>query len=71
MNELDQALEHLGHVLYYFADIHPDDRCDALDNALTFYNARRPDKRVEPSGFGYQRIVNPPLQKPVADYRPQ
>ncbi len=61
VSELDQALEHLGNVLYYFADIHPDDRCYAVESALAFYNEKRPEKMVEPSGLGYQRIVNPPL----------
>jgi len=59
MSELDQALEHLGNVLYFVADIHPDDRNDAIDAALAFYNAKRPDQKVQPSNFGYQRIQHP------------
>jgi hypothetical protein len=52
-----EAIYHLGSVLAYFSDIHPDDRCLALDEALAFYNAARPDARVEPSGMPYQRLV--------------
>lgn len=56
---LERALDHLGSVLYYCADIHPDDRCDALDNALAFYKEKRPTKRVVPSGQGYFRMLHP------------
>ena len=63
-SELEQALEHLGNVLYYCADIHPDDRCDALDNALKFYNEARPNQRVEPSGTGHFRMLHPLASEP-------
>lgn len=59
-SDLD-AMTHLGNILYMLADLHPDDRCDALDNALLFYNEAMPDQKVMPSGIGYQRLVDPPL----------
>lgn len=55
MTEIEQALEHLGNVLYFVADIHPDDRNEAIDMALAFYNEKRPEQQVHPSDFGYQR----------------
>ena len=59
MSDLDQILEHLGKVLYFIADIHPDDRNDAVDTALAFYNERCPNKKIVPSPFGFQRILEP------------
>jgi len=58
MTELDKALEHLGNVLYTLADLDPGDRCDALDAALEFYNAMRPNCKVAPSGLPFQRLVH-------------
>lgn len=52
-----KALDHLGQVLYFFSDIHPDDRCQAVENALKFYNENRPNAIVEPSGLCHQRII--------------
>lgn len=52
------ALEHLGNVLMILADLEPDDRCDALDKALAFYNAARPDRQVVPSGVGTTRLIH-------------
>ena len=57
----NDAMWHLGNVLHYCADIHPDDRCDALDSALEFYNAASPNWHVAPSDYRYQRLVDPPL----------
>ncbi len=55
---MNAALEHLGNVLHLLSDLHPDDRTRALDNALEFYNKKRPNRRIEPSGFPMQRLVN-------------
>lgn len=52
-----EALEHLGNLLYILSDLHPDDQSKAYCDALEFYNKARPDNRVEPSGFRYQRLV--------------
>lgn len=54
----DATLDHLGAVLYFLADLHPDDRCAALDNALAAYNAARPNAKVGPSGMDLQRLVS-------------
>jgi hypothetical protein len=54
----DAAIEHLGNVLYMLADLHPDDRCVALDNALKYYNESAPTKTVAPTGFVYERLVS-------------
>jgi hypothetical protein len=64
VSDLEQALEHLGNALSFIADIHPDDRNDAVDQALEFYNAVCPDRQVHPSPFGYQRILDPELTPP-------
>lgn len=47
MSNLDQALDHLGDVLYSISDMPREDRCRAIDDALAFYNAQRPEKQVE------------------------
>lgn len=52
------ALDHLGAVLTLLADLDPGDRCDALDEAIAFYNAARPDRQVVPSGVGATRLVH-------------
>jgi hypothetical protein len=59
----DDALRHLGKVLMILSDLHPDDRCEALDSALAFYNEHCPDWRVTPSGFGFQRLTPNPIDK--------
>lgn len=53
------AYDHLRNILYILADLHPDDRCQALDDALAFYNAARPREKVAPSGGGYLRLTGP------------
>lgn len=53
----EDVYEHLGDVLYFLCDLHPDDRCEALDKALAFYNAARPDKKIEPSGFPFRHLT--------------
>lgn len=55
---LEEALNHLGDVLNQLADLHPDYRCRALDEALAFYNDKCPDQRVLPSGLSLQRLIN-------------
>lgn len=68
------ALHHLGNVLAILAELHPDDRSNALDDALAFYNARCPNAQVEPVA-GVSRLVHQwpgpsdPLTKtPSADH---
>lgn len=51
------AFEHLRNVLYMLADLHPDDNCVALNRARKFYNAAKPEDKIEPSGLGFQRLV--------------
>lgn len=55
---LCQALDALGNALYFVADIHPDDRNEAIDEALRFYNSARPECQVAPSGTGFLRVVD-------------
>lgn len=51
------ALDSLGDTLYFLADLHPGDRCLAIDEALNFYNQERPDKKVAPTGAADCRFV--------------
>lgn len=61
---IDQALNHLGEVLQLLADLHPDDRCQVLDDALAFYNERHPDARVEPvPGFISRLVIEGPVDR--------
>lgn len=53
-----EAIDHLRNVLYFVADLHPDYRCHALDEALAFYNATRPLEQVGPSDHGWQKLVS-------------
>lgn len=47
-----EAVDHLGAVLHLLANLEPDSRCRALENAQTFYNAVRPDAIIAPEpGF--------------------
>lgn len=50
------ALDHLCNVLVMLSDLTPGDRCRALDDALEFYNAQRPDWRVQPIGGVYSEL---------------
>jgi hypothetical protein len=52
------AMDHLGNVLSMLADLHPDYQCRAFTEALSFYNAARPDARVEPHEGWETRLVN-------------
>lgn len=54
----DEAMSHLGNVLMILAELHPDDRCRALDEALAFYNERRPNAQVAPVDGYVSRLVN-------------
>jgi len=60
----DIAMAHLGEVLYLLADLVPEERCRALDNALKFYNDNRPDAAIEPTGIWKTYLIN---RHPVLD----
>jgi hypothetical protein len=53
----ETALDHLGAVLFMLADLHRDDRCQALEDALNFYNAVRPMAKVRGTGVAEARLV--------------
>jgi hypothetical protein len=57
----DAALSALGDCLYFLADLDPDDRCMAIDEALCFYNNHRPEATVAPTDGPKFKIVHPPL----------
>lgn len=60
--ETDEALKHLGNVLYILSDLHPDDQSRAYVEALEFYNAAFPDCRIEPTpGFSTRLLNTSPL----------
>ena len=42
----DEALRHLGNVLYAIAEMKTEDRCRALDEAVAFHNAAQPDSQI-------------------------
>lgn len=64
------AMTHLGRVLTILADLHRDDRCRALDEAMAFYNRNNPHARVEPADGYETRLVNiGPLHYAVAAHR--
>ena len=44
----DRAIEHLGNVLVMLANLAPGQRCQAFDDALSYYNDQRPAARVLP-----------------------
>jgi hypothetical protein len=44
------ALDHLANVLTHLSDLRKCNRWPALDDALAFYNAARPEARIEPIG---------------------
>lgn len=52
------AMAHLGNVLVMLAELHPDDRCKALENAMAFYNEHNPEARVEPIHGCETRLVH-------------
>ncbi|QIG72578.1 hypothetical protein EVB97_020 [Rhizobium phage RHph_Y65] len=57
----NKAMEYLGQLLLYLQDLHPDDHCRAYEDALSFYNHHNPYQRVEPTGLGFTRLVQPSL----------
>jgi hypothetical protein len=60
-------MEHLGNVLMILAELHPDDRCRALDEAMAFYNGSNPNCQVEPAQGYVSRLVHEgPLQRALA-----
>jgi hypothetical protein len=46
--EAQQTMHHLRDVLYFLADLHPDDSCEAVEKALEFYNRKHPNQHIEP-----------------------
>lgn len=53
----DEAMVHLRNVLMLLAELHPDDRCKALDKAMAFYNDAHQDGRIEPVEGYETRLV--------------
>ena len=51
------ALDHLGNVLTLLAELRPEDRCRALDEAVMFYNERRPEAKVTAEPGYVSRLV--------------
>jgi hypothetical protein len=66
------AMDHLGDVLMMLADLSPDDRCRALDEALAFYNAAaRPDAQIAHTPGYVTRLVQiTPLDHRSTDTEP-
>ncbi len=54
----DAALDHLGIVLRLLAELSPEDRCQALDEALAFYNAARPDAQIQPNDGWITKLIH-------------
>jgi len=53
-----EAMRHLGQVLYMFSDLHADDRCEAFEDAMNYYNAQNPDAMVQPVPDYETRLVH-------------
>lgn len=54
---------HLGSVLRFFADLHPDYRCRAFEEALEFYNQSN-DAHIKPvEGYELHLIQYGPLDR--------
>ena len=61
---MTNAMHHLGNVLYMLAELHEDDRCDAFEAALAFYNRENPDMQVVPQeGFSTRLEQRGPLDR--------
>lgn len=59
------AMTYLGAVLTILAELHPDDRCRALNDAFEFYNERNPDQKVTPvAGYTTRLVHSGPLDSP-------
>jgi hypothetical protein len=58
------AMDHLRNVLYMLANLHPDYQYRAYTEALEFYNAARPDARIEPNeGYETHLVSIGPLER--------
>lgn len=57
MDSREETMRHLGNVLSILAELHPDDSCRALDNAMIYYNKCNPDLQIEPV-MGITRLVH-------------
>jgi hypothetical protein len=67
-NTTETALNHLGFVLKILAELSPNDRCRALDEAQAFYNAARPDAQIEPmQGYVTRLVQVGPLDWPMKE----
>lgn len=64
----DAALRHLGFVLTILAELSPNDRCRALDEAQEFFNAACPNAQIEPMEGYVTRLVSVgPLDWPMKE----
>ncbi len=56
------AMDHLGEVLSFFANLDEGDRCDAFEEAVEFYNKHNPGAQIhgEP-GFTWYICQKSPL----------
>lgn len=69
MGARDDAMRHLGNVLYMLAELHEDDRCEAFDEAMEFYNKENPDLQVVPlEGFTTRLDQTGPLDRIKMDH---
>lgn len=58
------AERHLGNVLVMLAELHADDRCQAFEDALAFYNQRHPAAMVLPvDGYSTRLLIESPLTR--------
>lgn len=66
--EIERVRMHLGNVLSILAELHQDDRCRALDEALVYYNASCPDKQIAPvDGYVTRLVQHGPLEAALAE----
>jgi hypothetical protein len=67
MNDETESDMHLGNVLMMLAELHADDRCQAFNDALEFYNARHPEARVIPlAGYVTRLAYEGPIDRALA-----
>jgi hypothetical protein len=58
----DDAIKHLGNVLYMLAELHEDDQCRAFSEAMSYYNAARPNQQVVPiEGYSTRLVQTGPF----------
>jgi hypothetical protein len=57
MSTEDEAMRHLGSVLYMLGNLHPADQCKAYVKALEFYNKACPEKKIIPDTAWTTRLV--------------